>query len=84
MTAAEYFAFEKGRHVLFIAANWAAYAEAFAEAMQGISVAKWEVPGRAGYPPSFPYADLAALEERIGCRKGREGSITMLRVLTEE
>jgi len=49
MTAAEYFAFQGGRHVLLIEA-------------------------------SHSHADSAVLEERIGCRKGREGSITMLKV----
>jgi len=84
MRAAEYFAFEKERHVLFIAADWAAYAEAFAQAMQSVSIATWETPGRAGNPPSYPYADFAALEERVGCRKGCGGSITMLSILAED
>lgn len=87
MTAAEYFAFEKGRHVLFIEADLVAHGDAFTEAMQSASIAatNWEIPGNVGFPPTCcPYANLKALEERIGCRKGREGSITMVSILAEE
>jgi len=84
MTAAEYFAFDKERHVLFIEADMSACIDAFTEAMQSVSAANWEAPGVGAYPPSHPYADLAVLRERIGLRQGRGGSITLLSVLTEE
>ena len=80
MTAAEYFAFDREQQVLFIEAEVETMAEAFAETMQSVSILPWEPPGRAGHPPSYPYADLTALEDRIGCRKGKAGSITMLRI----
>jgi len=51
ITAAEYFAFERERHVLLIEADLSAET-----------------------------AVCAVLEERIGCRKGCEGSITMLKI----
>jgi len=53
MTAAEYFAFERDRHVLFIEAD---------------------LSGETS----------TDVEERIGCRKRREGSITMLQILAED
>jgi len=83
VTAAEYFAFEKERQVLLFFLDWAHYADAYAEAMNTVSNAKWEPPGCSPYPPNHPYADLST-DERIGCRTGREGSITRLSILTED
>lgn len=49
--------------------------------MREISAAKKEVPGRRGYP-GYLYTDLATMYERAGRMKGKEGSITMIPILT--
>lgn len=77
LTAAEYLAFEKDMHVLVILTDITNYADALRE----ISAAKKEVPGRRGYP-GYMYTDLAQLYERAGRQKGKEGSITMIPILT--
>ena len=77
LTAAEYLAFEKGMHVLVIITDITNYAEAQRE----ISAARKEVPGRRGYP-GFMYSDFASIYERAGRRIGKEGSITMIPILT--
>ncbi|TFG21768.1 MAG: V-type ATP synthase subunit B [Promethearchaeota archaeon] len=77
LTTAEYFAFEKGMHVLVILINMTNYAEALRE----LSAAKEEVPSRKGYP-GYLYSDLASLYERTGKIKGKEGSITQIPILT--
>ena len=77
LTAAEYLAFEQGMHVLVIITDITNYAEALRE----ISAAKKEVPGRRGYP-GYLYTDLATMYERAGKIKGKEGSITMIPILT--
>jgi V/A-type H+-transporting ATPase subunit B len=77
LTAAEYLAFEKGMHVLVILTDITNYAEALRE----ISAAKKEVPGRRGYP-GYLYTDLATMYERAGRQIGKEGSITMIPILT--
>ena len=77
LTAAEYLAFEKGMHVLVILTDITNYAEALRE----ISAAKKEVPGRRGYP-GYLYTDLATMYERAGRQMGKEGSITMIPILT--
>ncbi len=77
LTAAEYLAFEQGMHVLVILTDITNYAEALRE----VSAAKKEVPGRRGYP-GYLYTDLATMYERAGRMKGREGSITMIPILT--
>ncbi len=77
LTAAEYLAFEKDMHVLVILTDITNYAEALRE----ISAAKKEVPGRRGYP-GYLYTDLATMYERAGRRIGKEGSITMIPILT--
>lgn len=77
LTAAEYLAFEKGMHVLVILTDITNYAEALRE----VSAARKEVPGRRGYP-GYLYTDLATLYERAGRKKGFEGSITMIPILT--
>ena len=77
LTAAEYLAFEQGMHVLVILTDITNYAEALRE----ISAAKKEVPGRRGYP-GYLYTDLATMYERAGRQLGKEGSITMIPILT--
>ena len=77
LTAAEYLAFEKNMHVLVIMTDITNYAEALRE----ISAAKKEVPGRRGYP-GYLYTDLATMYERAGRQLGKEGSITMIPILT--
>ena len=46
-----------------------------------MSAARKEVPGRRGYP-GYLYTDLATLYERAGRKRGHEGSITMIPILT--
>ena len=77
LTCAEYLAFEKGMQVLVILTDITNYAEALRE----VSAAKKEVPGRRGYP-GYMYSDLATLYERAGRRQGKDGSITMIPILT--
>lgn len=77
LTAAEYLAFEKGMHVLVILTDITNYADSLRE----VSAARKEVPGRRGYP-GYMYTDLASLYERAGRQKGKEGSITMIPILT--
>lgn len=77
LTAAEYLAFDLGMHVLVIMTDITNYAEALRE----VSAARKEVPGRRGYP-GYLYTDLATMYERAGRKKGVEGSITMIPILT--
>lgn len=77
MTTAEYLAFEKGYHVLVIITDMINYAEALRE----ISAAREEFPGRMGYP-GYLYTDLATIYERVGRIQGKEGSVTLIPVLT--
>ena len=77
LTVAEYLAFEKDMHVLVILTDITNYADALRE----ISAAKKEVPGRRGYP-GYMYTDLATMYERAGRQKGKNGSITMIPILT--
>lgn len=77
LSAAEYLAFEKGKHVLVIMTDMTAYAEALRE----LSSSKGEIPGRKGYP-GYLYSDFASLYERAGMIKGRPGSVTLIPILT--
>lgn len=77
LTTAEYLAFDKGMHVLVIMTDITNYADALRE----ISAARKEVPSRRGYP-GYMYTDLATMYERAGRLKGRDGSITMIPILT--
>ncbi|MBR4410011.1 MAG: V-type ATP synthase subunit B [Firmicutes bacterium] len=77
LACAEYLAFKKGMQVLVIMTDITNYAEALRE----VSAAKKEVPGRRGYP-GYMYSDLATLYERAGRRQEKEGSITMIPILT--
>jgi len=64
-------------HVLVILVDMTFYAEALRE----ISAARKEIPGRRGYP-GYLYTDLASMYERAGRIKNKEGSITLLPILT--
>jgi V/A-type H+-transporting ATPase subunit B len=77
LTAAEYLAFECGKHVLVIITDLTNYCEALRE----VAGAKGEVPGRKGYP-GYMYSDLATLYERAGCVHGARGTLTQLPILT--
>lgn len=77
LTAAEYLAFECGMHVLVIMTDITNYAEALRE----VSAARKEVPGRRGYP-GYLYTDLATMYERAGRLLDKEGSITMVPILS--
>ena len=77
LTAAEFLAFEKNMHVLVIMTDITNYADALRE----VSAARREVPGRRGYP-GYMYTDLAAIYERAGRQKGKNGSITLIPILT--
>ena len=77
VTAAEYLAFEKNMHVLVILTDITNYADALRE----VSAARKEVPGRRGYP-GYMYTDLASIYERAGRQQGKDGSITMIPILS--
>jgi V/A-type H+-transporting ATPase subunit B len=77
LTAAEYLAFEQGRHVLVILTDMTNYCEALRE----VSTAREEIPGRRGYP-GYMYTDLASIYERAGRIRHHEGSITQLVILS--
>merc|ERR1712176_1713476 len=59
LTAAEYLAYECGKHVLVILTDMSSYADALRE----VSAAREEVPGRRGYP-GYMYTDLSTIYER--------------------
>jgi V/A-type H+-transporting ATPase subunit B len=77
LTAAEFFAFERGMHVLAILADMTHYCEALRE----VATAREEVPGRRGFP-GYMYTDLATIYERAGRVRGGSGSLTQLVVLS--
>ncbi len=77
LTAAEYLAFEQNMHVLVILTDITNYADALRE----VSAARKEVPGRRGYP-GYMYTDLATIYERAGRQNGKDGSITMIPILS--
>ncbi len=77
LTAAEYLAFELGKHVLVVMTDMTAYAEAVRE----YSSSRGEIPSRKGFP-GYLYSDLAALYERAGMIEGKKGSVTQLPILT--
>lgn len=77
LTAAEYLAFTMNMHVLVIMTDITNYADALRE----VSAARKEVPGRRGYP-GYMYTDLASLYERAGRQKGKDGSITLIPILS--
>lgn len=77
LTAAEYLAYEKDKHVLVILTDITNYCEALRE----VSAIRGEVPGRKGYP-GYLYSDLAELYERAGKISTSKGSITQLPILS--
>ncbi|MCB1751853.1 MAG: V-type ATP synthase subunit B [Gammaproteobacteria bacterium] len=77
LTAAEYLAFDRDRHVLVVLTDMTNYAEALRE----VATAKGDVPSRKGYP-GYLYSDLAEIYERSGRIRDRHGSITLLPVVT--
>lgn len=77
LTAAEYLGFEKGYEVLVVMTDMTSYCEALRE----IGTAREEIPGRRGYP-GYMYTDLASLYERAGKIRGKEGSVTLLPILS--
>jgi V/A-type H+-transporting ATPase subunit B len=77
LTAAEYLAFDLDRHVLVVMTDLTYYAEALRE----VATAKGDVPSRKGYP-GYLYSDLAEIYERCGRIKGRQGSITLVPVVS--
>ncbi|MCC3271776.1 V-type ATP synthase subunit B [Arthrobacter zhangbolii] len=77
LTVAESLAYDHGSDVLVVMSDMTSYAEAVRE----VSAARREIPARRGYP-GYLYSDLATLYERCGRVKGREGSVTIVPVLT--
>ena len=77
LTAAEFLAFDLEMHVLVILTDITNYADALRE----ISAARKEVPGRRGYP-GYMYTDLASMYERAGRLEGKNGSITLIPILS--
>lgn len=77
LTAAEYLAFEEGKHVLVVMTDMTNYCEALRE----VSASHGEVPSRKGFP-GYLYSDLATLYERAGSLKDSPGSLTQLPILT--
>eukprot|EP01084_Bolivina_argentea_P028760 53403_1 len=77
LTAAEYLAYECGKHVLVILTDMSSYADALRE----VSAAREEVPGRRGYP-GYMYTDLSTIYERAGRIQGGIGSITQIPILS--
>jgi V/A-type H+-transporting ATPase subunit B len=77
LTAAEYLAFNCDMHVLVILTDITNYADALRE----VSAARKEVAARRGYP-GYMYTDFASIYERAGRQKGKNGSITMIPILS--
>ncbi|GKY88751.1 V-type ATP synthase subunit B [Sinisalibacter aestuarii] len=77
LTAAEYLAFEEGRHVLVILTDMTNYCEALRE----VSASHGEIPSRKGYP-GYMYSDLATIFERAGLVEGKPGTLTQVPILT--
>jgi V/A-type H+-transporting ATPase subunit B len=77
LTAAEYLAFDEGKHVLVIMTDMTNYCEALRE----VSASHGEVPSRKGFP-GYLYSDLATLYERAGSIRQQTGSLTQLPILS--
>ncbi len=77
LTAAEYLAFDLEQHVLVVLTDMTNYADALRE----VATAKGDVPARKGYP-GYLYSDFAEIYERAGRIKNRDGSITMVPVVS--
>jgi V/A-type H+-transporting ATPase subunit B len=77
LTAAEYLAWTQNMHVLVILTDMTNYCEALRE----LSSMREEIPSRRGYP-GYMYTDLATMYERAGRISGKEGSVTIMPILT--
>jgi len=77
LTAGEYLAWKQGMHVLVILADMTNYCEALRE----LSAMREEIPSRRGYP-GYMYTDLATMYERAGKIMGKQGSVTIMPILT--
>lgn len=77
LTAGEYLAWKQGMHVLVILADMTNYCEALRE----LSAMREEIPSRRGYP-GYMYTDLATMYERAGRIMGKQGSVTIMPILT--
>ena len=77
LTAAEYLAFDCDMHVLVILTDITNYADALRE----VSAARKEVAARRGYPV-YMYTYFATIYERAGKQYGKNGSITMIPILS--
>ena len=77
LTAGEYLAWERNLNVLVILSDLTSYCEALRE----LSAMREEIPSRRGYP-GYMYTDLATMYERAGRIGGREGSVTIMPILT--
>jgi len=77
LTAAEYLAWKQDMHVLVVLTDMTNYCEALRE----LSSMRDEIPSRRGYP-GYMYTDLATIYERAGRILGKEGSVTVMPILT--
>ncbi|MCD6358968.1 MAG: V-type ATP synthase subunit B [Dehalococcoidia bacterium] len=77
LTAAEYLAWNHGMHTLVVLTDMTNYCEALRE----LSAMRDEIPSRRGYP-GYMYTDLAMTYERAGRLLGKEGSVTIMPILT--
>jgi len=77
LTAAEYLAWQQDMHVLVILTDMTNYCEALRE----LSSMREEIPSRRGYP-GYMYTELATIYERAGRISGREGSVTIMPIVT--
>ena len=77
LTAGEYLAWQHGMHVLVIITDITNYCEALRE----LSAMREEIPSRRGYP-GYMYTDLATMYERAGRVTDKEGSVTVMPILT--
>ncbi|MFP4027635.1 MAG: V-type ATP synthase subunit B [Candidatus Brocadiia bacterium] len=77
LTLAEHLAFDREMHVLVLMTDMTNYCDALRE----IACARGQIPTRKGYP-GYLYSDLAELYERAGRIKGKDGSITLMPILT--
>jgi V/A-type H+-transporting ATPase subunit B len=77
LTAADYLAWEHGMHVLVILSDITNYCDALRE----LAAMRGEIPSRRGYP-GYMYTDLSSIYERAGRISGKEGSVTIMPILT--
>jgi len=77
LTAGEYLAWKHGMHVMVILTDMTNYCEALRE----LSAMREEIPSRRGYP-GYMYTDLATMYERAGRIMGKDGSVTIMPILT--